>query len=236
MVAGKGSGSSGIYPVDGPLIFANIENVLAREHAFNVPPPFDTAEKMASDAVHDDGNLGARRLRLEHFVQCRSHLPEAGHGVDPRQHDGIGILEDWTGPGIPGDREVEHHQAVFRQDHFQQRVEGVRTDVTRVELVAWRGEYIKSGAMMADEEVEKLLVQALGPVDNIVKLQPRVDIEIVADMAGLEIEVDIADLSRPAGLGELDAQSDIERDGGVTDAAQGWQKGNDGWPPLGLNL
>src|SRR4029079_15702478 len=105
-----------------------------------------------------------------------------------------------------------------------------------VEFVAWRGEYIESGAMMADKEIEKLLVQALGSIENIVKLQPGGGVKIVADMTVLEIEIDIADLPRPAGLGELDAQSDIERDGGVTDAAQGWQKGNDGWSPLGLAL
>ena len=89
---------------------------------------------------------------------------------------------------------------------------------------------------MADKKVEKLLVQALGPVENIVKLQPCIDIEIVADMARLEIEIDIADLPRPAGLGELDAQSDVERDGGVPDTAQRRQKGNDGRPPLSLDF
>ena len=47
--------------------------------------------------------------------------------------------------------------------------------------------------MMGDEDVEQLRIDAVGVFRDFLDLQTRFDIEVVANVAGLKIQVDHAD-------------------------------------------
>src|ERR1700751_1135814 len=84
--------------------------------------------------------------------------------------------------------------------------------------------------MPADKQIEELGVDPLGILHNLPHLQARLDIEIIADMTGLQIEVKEADPAAAGPLVELDLHRSFERERGVADAATARHEGQDRGP------
>src|SRR5437867_5842696 len=78
---------------------------------------------------------------------------------------------------------------------------------------------MQSGPMTADEDLEKLVIEPLGAVQDLLDLQARLDIEIVADVTSLKIKVDDANPALARGLVSLELDGRLEHKRRVPDAA-----------------
>src|SRR5262245_51802012 len=79
--------------------------------------------------------------------------------------------------------------------------------------------------MMADKEIEQLRVEPVGVLNNIVHLEPWLDVEVIANMTGLEIEIQQANSPTACLLVELDLNGGFDGKRGVADAATGRHEG-----------
>src|SRR5690348_15662674 len=81
--------------------------------------------------------------------------------------------------------------------------------------------------MPADAKLKKLLIKALGIFKYLLNLKPGLYVQEIANMARLEIEIDITNPGRRAPLQQFDLQSDFERDRGISHAPHRRQEGQD---------
>src|SRR5262245_55348594 len=87
---------------------------------------------------------------------------------------------------------------------------------------------MQPGRMTADEDLEKLVIKPLGAVQNLLDLQARLDIEIIADVTSLKVEIDDANPAlarRLVGL-ELDGRLEHERRVADTPGARNKRNGD----------
>src|SRR5262245_8825840 len=88
--------------------------------------------------------------------------------------------------------------------------------------------------MVADEQIEQLAVKPFRTVLDLAQLQPRLDVEMVANVAGLQIEVEQADAPIPGLLVQLQLDRRLDGQGRVTDPTCARQEpDNDGFCPGG---
>src|SRR5215831_14264325 len=80
--------------------------------------------------------------------------------------------------------------------------------------------------MPTDEDLEKLGIEALGVRCNLLDLKPRFNVKIVAEVAGLEIEVDRADLTLLGGFPCFELGANFGHECGVAYASGAWNKSN----------
>src|SRR6266568_4670140 len=73
--------------------------------------------------------------------------------------------------------------------------------------------------MTADEDIEELVIEPIRIVHDLLDLQPRLNIEIVADVTSLKIEIDDADSALTRSLVGLELHSRLERKRRVANAA-----------------
>src|SRR5437667_4510634 len=80
--------------------------------------------------------------------------------------------------------------------------------------------------MPADEDLEQLGIEALGIRRDLLDLKPWLDVEIIAEVAGLEIEIDDADVSIFGGFSGLKLSANFGRECGIADAPSARDKSN----------
>src|SRR5271170_3070439 len=76
----------------------------------------------------------------------------------------------------------------------EQRGQGLDVEITGVKSAAARGKNIQPARMAANEGAQQLVVQTPWRSDDLVELKLGRDVEVVADVAGLEIEIHERDL------------------------------------------
>jgi hypothetical protein len=96
---------------------------------------------------------------------------------------------------------------------------------------ARRRENLQSARMLAGEDPEQVVIETLRRRDDFADLNFRLDIQIIANVAGLEIEVEKRDFAvlRRRPVEETDGGLDGKRR--IADAAGAWDKGNDDGSP-----
>src|SRR5216684_928852 len=85
---------------------------------------------------------------------------------------------------------------------------------------------IKAAAVMADEKIEQLRVQAFWIGRDFMDLHARLDIDIVTDVAVLKIEIEQANAAAPRSLRGLELDADFDRKRAVADAAGARHEGH----------
>ena len=110
---------------------------------------------------------------------------------------------------------------------LEQGRQGFDAEIADVQRIARRGEDVHAARMAAGEDLEQSVVESLGLVDDFLDLEFRRDVQIVADVAGLEVEVDEGNLAafRRLAPDELDGRFDRERR--IADAAGAGQERDD---------
>src|SRR6266568_4139927 len=83
--------------------------------------------------------------------------------------------------------------------------------------------------MTADEDIEELVIEPIRIVHDLLDLQPRLNIEIVADVTSLKIEIDDADSTLTRGLVGLELHGRLERKRRVANAAGARDERNRDW-------
>src|SRR5262249_53260939 len=69
---------------------------------------------------------------------------------------------------------------------------------------------VKAAGMMAQEKFQKLSIQPARVGRKVVDLQPRLEVEVIADVAVLKIEVDQANRSLPRAFVAFQLRSDLD--------------------------
>ena len=82
-------------------------------------------------------------------------------------------------------------------------------------------------ACRADEQIEQLPIEPVRVLEDLMHLQPRLDVEVIADMTGLQVEIQQANSTATGFLGELDLHGGLEREGSVADPAAARHEGDD---------
>src|SRR5258706_55438 len=83
--------------------------------------------------------------------------------------------------------------------------------------------------MMRDENVEQLSIKPVRIFGDFLDLQTWLDIEVIADVAGLKIEINHADPAILVGFLQLEPGSDFNDHRGVADAARSRKKCDRRW-------
>src|SRR5262249_55902407 len=71
----------------------------------------------------------------------------------------------------------------------------------------------------ADKKIEQLRIEAVGVVDDLLDVEPRLDVEIIADMTGLQIEIQQANPPTARLLVVLDLHGGFHRKRGISHPA-----------------
>src|SRR5262249_8732579 len=80
--------------------------------------------------------------------------------------------------------------------------------------------------MATDEDFEQLGIEALRARCDLLDLKPRFNVETVAEVTGLEVEIDCADLALLGGFSCFELDTNFAHECGVADAACAWNKTN----------
>src|SRR5262252_4122799 len=81
--------------------------------------------------------------------------------------------------------------------------------------------------MAADEDVEQLIVEPLRAAGNLLNLQSRLDVQVIADVTRLEIKVDDADRAVTRGFAGLQMRRDLNRQRRIADSPRARRKTHD---------
>src|SRR5438132_3139619 len=80
--------------------------------------------------------------------------------------------------------------------------------------------------MTADEDIEELVIKPIRIVHDLLDLQPRLEVKIVADMTSLKIEIDDANPALTRCLVGLELDGSLEHKRRIADATSAWDKRN----------
>src|SRR5438105_4566732 len=83
--------------------------------------------------------------------------------------------------------------------------------------------------MTADEDIEELVIEPIRIVHDLLDLQPRLNVEIVAYVTSLKIEIDDADSALTRSLVGLELHGRLERECRVANAAGARDKRDSDW-------
>src|SRR4051812_20308955 len=124
-------------------------------------------------------------------------------------------------------REIDDHEIIALSDLREKHVQRRHRQCDRFVTVAGRCKNIDAAGMAADEQVEKMCIEALGIGDDLLHLHARFEIEVIADMARLHVEVEQTDAPTSRRLIELELHGGFECERGVADAAAARNESSD---------
>src|SRR5262245_1387885 len=82
--------------------------------------------------------------------------------------------------------------------------------------------------MAADKDIEKLVIEPLRVVHNLLNLQARLEIKVVADVTSLKVEVDETDFALTRRLVGLELYGGLQRQRGVANTpGAGYERNGD---------
>lgn len=209
---------------------SNEELLLRAEHRVDMLAPRDAAERADFATIDDDKNSAANgRLAADGGQRFRD-LPKARYDVQAGDEDALRSGEHMDRPWPPLDRQVDDDDVVALRKSFEKGVQSLDVQFDMAQPAARRGEDMEATIVTAAEHFKQVRVEPLRGSDQFVDLQLRLDVEIVADMAGLDVEVDEADLPTGAALRPDELKRGLRRQRRVADAAGARQEGNDVGP------
>ncbi len=212
--------NAGVDALERHRLLAHIDHLLVSQGRLDVIAPGNAAEE-ASPAPVDRDRDAARGLRhVADRGQRLHHLSQSGDRVQPDDDGGIRGLDDLRCPGEPGERQVDQDQVVARRRDAEQCVERRDVEIAVLELGARRSNDVEPAAVVADEDVEQLVIEPLGIGGDLLDLQARLDVEIIAGLAGLEIEVDETDVAPARRLVDLELDGGFDQQRRIAHAAR----------------
>ncbi len=169
--------------------------------------------------VENDRDSRGYAVHRAHRAQCSRDLAQPGNGVETGDKNNLAGRQQLPGPAEPGHRQVEQHQIVARRNDPKQSLQGVEAEIDGRVLAPRRGQHVEPAAVVADEQTEQLIVEPLRIRRDLPDLHARLNVEIIADMAVLEIHVEQADAAAAGLLGVLELNGDLDGESAVADAA-----------------
>src|SRR5262249_32834801 len=129
----------------------------------------------------------------------------------------------------PCRRHIDDHQIVLLCNGTKESIERSHVQLDRSPPVSRRCEHVNTACRVtADKKIEQLRIEAIGILDDLLDVEPWLDVEVIADMAGSKIEVQQANppAARLLAALDLDGGFDCKRD--VADSAAARHEGHDG--------
>lgn len=222
-------------------LFVNVEYLLAVEHGFHVVPMQNASREPPSTAVDRDGDLSCRktlpailiatRQLTQRGATCSAHrrqrfngLPKARNCIQAGHDHAVRGRHHRISPCEPGDGQIDQDQVVALRREIEECVNRRDPQVAKIQLAARRGKRMQPACMTADEDIKELSIEPFRVIQNFLNLETRLDVEIVANVTSLEIQVDDAYGAVAGGLGGLELDGDLERERSVADAASAWDE------------
>src|SRR5271169_2912331 len=100
-----------------------------------------------------------------------------------------------------GERQIDDDRRISLRHAIEQGGQSLDAEIAGVKPAAACRQDVQSARVMADEGAEQMVVETLWSGDDFFKLKLGCDVEVVAHMARLEIEIDKRDLGAFARLG-----------------------------------
>ena len=145
-----------------------------------------------------------------HGFRC---LSQTGDGVDAGHQNSLRCGQERNRPDVGRDRQIDDDICIVMGHAFEQRRQDFDARIADVQAIARRREDVHAARMGAGEGLEELVVESTGLVDDFPNLEFRRDVQIVADVAGLEVEVDDGNFAvlRRLAPDKLDGRFDRQR-------------------------
>src|ERR1700690_361188 len=97
-----------------------------------------------------------------------------------------------------GERQIDDDRGISLRHAIEQGGQSLDAEIAGVKPAAACRQDVQSARMMADEGAQQMVVETFGSGDNLFELKLGRNVEIVAHMARLEIQIDKRD---PGALG-----------------------------------
>ena len=157
--------------------------------------------------------------------------PETGNIVETGYNGQIAYPNDLLCPVRPARRQVDNHKIIPLRDQSKEGIKRLDVQVEDAFLLRGRRKHVKTAVGMATyKQIEQLRIEPIGVVHDLTDLQARFDIQIVADVAGLDIKIQKTDPFVPRLFATSDLHGRLNCQRGISDAAATGHKHRDGGP------
>ena len=126
------------------------------------------------------------------------------------------------------ERQINDDRGITLRHPIEQCGQSLDAEIAGVEPAAACRQHVQSARMMADEGVEQMVVETVRSGDDLLELKFWRNVEIVAHMARLEIEIDKRD---PGAFGRLvfhELHGGFDGEGGIAHASRARRERNHG--------
>ena len=156
------------------------------------------SEQALLEAVDDHLERRPVGQALADHVDQMARVLEPRHGHLGHQEQPVRADQHAVGPGEPGARHVDHDIVEMRRHQIEQPRHHLEIEIAHLGRPARRRDHLQAGRMLGDHHLEQLPVEPLRARLDLVEVEARFEVEIVAARAVLEIEIDQAGLGLAA--------------------------------------
>src|SRR3954468_19902170 len=138
------------------------------------------SEQALLEAIDDHLRRRPVRQALANHADQVTCVLQPGHRHLGDQKQAIRSNENAIGPGKPGARHVDHDIVEVRRDQIEQPRHYLEVERAHLGGAARRRDHLQARRMLRDHHFEQLAVEAVGAGLDLVEIEARLEIEIVA--------------------------------------------------------
>src|SRR5271166_3230338 len=176
-----------------------------------IHPP-DPPEQPAVASIDHHTDFGGGTLS-PYGREHAGDLRQSGNGVQSRDDDPLGGGQQRRGPLVRRKRKIDENMGEAPRHFVEQSGERLQTQVANLQRTARRSEDYEPARMTACKNVKEVIVEPFRRLQYLLDLNLRRDVQVVAHVARLEVEVDQGDpaVLTALALEQLDGRLDRER-------------------------
>src|SRR5262249_14238473 len=183
-------------------------------------PARDPSDQTGLASIKDDNDLGRNALYTFDFLKSLGNLTQPRNIIQPGDDGQIADREDLVRPIKPCRRHIDDHEIVFLRNETKESIKRSHVQPNRNSSVSRHCEYVDTARRVtADKKTEQLRIEAGGIVDDLLEVEPWLDVEIIEDMTGMQIEIQQATPPTARLLVALNLHGGFDRKRGIADPA-----------------
>src|SRR5262249_15582240 len=194
----------------------NIDNRLVSQSQICMSPPRDPTNQTGLASIEDNNDLGRNALCTLHLLKSFGNLTQPRNIIQPGDDGQIADLEDLVRPIKPCRRHIDDHEIVFLRNASKESIKRSHVQLNRTFSVSRHCEHVDTAPRVtADKKTEQLRIETVRVVDDLLDVEPWLDVEIIEDMTGLKIEIKQANPPTARWLVALNLHGGFDRKRGI---------------------